>query len=94
MCDTLINQVGRRKTMLLFHEFRHMEADGKTVQVHLNVYESPTGDYSVVKTVFVGEGSHIMELPFRVASIEKVMECFTEYRELCIFGEKVEKVSK
>jgi len=78
--------------MLLFHEFRHMESDGRIIEVHLNVYESPVGDYSVVKTIFVGEASHIMELPFRVASINKFMECFTEYREQCVFGEKVEKV--
>jgi hypothetical protein len=69
-----------------------MESDGKVIEVHLNVHESPVGEYSVVKTIFVGEATHIMELPFRVASINKFMENFTEYRELCIFGEKVEKV--
>jgi hypothetical protein len=78
--------------MLIFHEFRLMETDGRVIEVHLDVYESPVGDYSVAKTIFVGEGSHTIELPFRVASINLFMENFTEYRGKSIFGEKVEKV--
>ena len=75
------------KTML-FHEFRQVDVDGITVKISLNVYESPVGEYTTVKTELVGIGTHKMELPVRVDSIAKFMENLDEYKSMCLFGEE------
>ena len=79
---------------MIFHEFRQFDVDGFTVKVSLNVYESPIGEYTTVKTELVGIGTHKMELPGRVDSISKFMESFIEMKAMCLFGEEKVEATK
>ncbi len=73
---------------MIFHEFRQFDVDGITVKVSINVYESPVGEYTTVKTELVGLGTHTMELPVRVDSVAKFMANIDDYKAMCLFGEE------
>lgn len=76
--------------MKIAHEFRQFNVDGVTVQVHLDVFESPIGEYSVVKTILSGIGTHTVEFPFRIPSIAMFVKSIEDFQSQATFGEKVE----